>query len=122
MIGDNSPSSDKQERISKMEVSNLRDDILSLVYSAIDEVDPLTTEGKAIEKNPGARLLGGDNGVDSLTFVNLVVAIEEHVHRKFGKSVVLVDEENMGSEEHPFRTIGTMAEYVEKVIGKSAAP
>ena len=97
----------------------MRNDILSLVYSAIGEVDPLTTQGKPIERKPEARLLGGDNGVDSLTFVNLVVAIEEQVHKKFGKSVVLVDEENMGAEEHPFRTIGTMADYVEKVMNKA---
>ena len=97
----------------------MRDDILSLVYTAIDEVDPLTTTGKPIERKPDARLLGGESGVDSLTFVNLVVAIEEQVEKKFGKSVVLVDEDNMASEEHPFRTIGTMAEYVERVMHKS---
>jgi len=96
----------------------LREDILALVYSAMDEVDPLGADGRPLEKNPDVRLLGGE-GVDSLTFVNLVVAIEEQIHAKFGKSVVLVDEEHLAHQEHPFRTVGTMAEYVEMVIGKS---
>jgi len=96
----------------------LRDDILTFIYSAIDEVDALTTGGAPVEKTPDARLLGSDQGVDSLTFVNLVVAVEEQIHNKLGKSVVLVDEDNMGLEEHPFRNIGTMAEYIEKVLGK----
>ena len=96
----------------------MRDDILTFIYSAIDEVEALTTGSAPVEKTPEARLLGSDQGVDSLTFVNLVVAVEEQIQKKLGKSVVLVDEENMGLEEHPFRTIGTMAEYIEKVLGK----
>lgn len=98
------------------EAQSLREDILTLVYSAMDEVDPLGSDGNPIEKVPDARLLGGKKGVDSLTFVNLVVAIEEQIHKKFGKSVVLVDEDNIALQEHPFRTVGTMAEYVERVL------
>ena len=96
----------------------MREDILTLVYSAMDEVDPLAADGTPIQKDPETRLLGGDKGVDSLTFVNLVVAIEEQIHKKFGKSVVLVDEDNIALQEHPFRTVGTMADYVEKIISK----
>lgn len=96
----------------------MREDILTLVYSAMDEVDPLSADGSRLEKTPDARLLGSEKGVDSLTFVNLVVAIEEQIHKKWGKSVVLVDEDNMVLQEHPFRTIGAMAEYVERVISK----
>jgi D-alanine--poly(phosphoribitol) ligase subunit 2 len=96
----------------------MRADILALVYSAIDEVDPMTADGAALAKSPDARLLGSDSGVDSLTFVNLVVALEEQIQTKLGKSVVLVDEDNMAADEHPFRTIGTLAEYVERVLNK----
>lgn len=96
----------------------MREDILTLVYSAMDDVDPLAADGSRLEKTPDARLLGSEKGVDSLTFVNLVVAIEEQIHRKFGKSVVLVDEDSIALQEHPFRTVGTMAEYVELVISK----
>jgi D-alanine--poly(phosphoribitol) ligase subunit 2 len=96
----------------------LREDILALVYSAIDEVDPMAADGSPVEKKSESRLLGSDKGVDSLTFVNLVVAIEEQIHKKFGKSVVLVDEDNISLQEHPFRTVGTMADYVEKVLSK----
>jgi D-alanine--poly(phosphoribitol) ligase subunit 2 len=100
------------------EEARLREDILRFIYSAIDEVDALATSGAPVEKTPEARLLGSDQGVDSLTFVNLVVAIEEQMQKKLGKSIVLVDEENMGTEEHPFRTISTMAEYIERVLSK----
>lgn len=95
----------------------MRDDILSLVYAAIDDVNAQAGE-VVIEKNPEAALLGGDQGVDSLTFVNLVVAIEEQVQSTMKKSVVLVDEDSMSMQEHPFRTVGTLADYVGKVVEK----
>ena len=96
----------------------LRQDILELVYAAIDEVNAQSANGTAIAKTPESRLLGSENGVDSLTFVNLVVALEEQIQDKLGQSVVLVDEDSMALQEHPFRTIGTLAEYVEKLVAK----
>ena len=97
----------------------MREDILSLVYSAMDEIDPLTVNGSALAKSPATPLFGSDSGVDSLTFVNLVVALEGQIQKKFGKAVILVDEDNMAAEEHPFRTIGTLTEYVERVLNKA---
>lgn len=97
----------------------MREDILALIYASIDEVDPVTAAGNPLAKSPDARLLGSDSGVDSLAFVNLVVALEEHIQKKFGKIVVLVDETNMGADEHPFRTVGTLAEYTERVLDKA---
>ena len=93
----------------------MQDEILGLVYAAIDDVNAQSA-ATLLEKAPEARLLGGERGVDSLTFVNLVVAIEEQIQNALGKSVVLVDEESMALHEHPFRTVGTLAAYVEKVL------
>jgi acyl carrier protein len=96
----------------------LREDILGMVYTALDESDAQSLNGAPVEKTPEAPLLGSDQGVDSLTIVNLVVAIEEQIQKKMGKTVVLVDEDSMALQEHPFRTLGTLATYVEKVIQK----
>ncbi len=90
---------------------------LGLVYAAIDEVNAQSPNGNLLEKSPEAHLLGGERGVDSLTFVNLVVALEEQIHSSMGKSVVLVDEDSMALQEHPFRTVGTLADYVARVAG-----
>jgi D-alanine--poly(phosphoribitol) ligase subunit 2 len=94
----------------------LAEDILGLVYAAIDEVNAQSVDGKLIEKTPDAHLLGGARRVDSLTFVNLIVALEEQIQTSTGKSVVLVDEDSMATQEQPFRTVGTLAQYVQRVI------
>ncbi len=96
----------------------MAEDALSLVYAAIDEVNEQSSAGVVVAKTPGTHLLGSDQGVDSLTFVNLIVAIEEHIQRTQGISIVLVDEDSMALEEHPFRTVETLADYVERVLTK----
>jgi acyl carrier protein len=96
----------------------LREDILRLVYAAIDEVDALTVNGVPLQKSPATPLLGGDQGMDSLTFVNLVVALEEQIQTHLGKAVVLVDENSMSLQQQPFQTVGTLAEYVESLVAK----
>ena len=94
----------------------MRADILALVQAAIDEVNAQGADGVLVRKEPDAPLLGSDDGVDSLTFVNLVVAIEEQIQKTLNKSVVLVDEDSLVLQDHPFRTVGTLANYVETVI------
>jgi D-alanine--poly(phosphoribitol) ligase subunit 2 len=96
----------------------LNEDTLKLVYAAIEELNAQGADGILVEKNPDAPLLGGKKGIDSLAFVNLVVALEEQVQKTLHKSVVLVDEDSMALEEHPFRTVGTLANYLEKILDK----
>lgn len=97
----------------------MSDNILEIIYAALDDADAQSLDGAPVKKSPDSPLLGSDQGVDSLTIVNLVVAIEEQVEAKLGKTVVLVDEDSMALQEHPFRTVGTLASYVEKVLNKS---
>lgn len=94
----------------------MRDDILGLVYAAIDEVNEQSLDGVRLEKRPDARLLGGSGGVDSLTFVNLIIAVEEQIEKVFRASVVLVTEESMTLQESPFHTAGALAAYVDSLL------
>ena len=96
----------------------MNQEVLGLVYSAIDDVNAQSAAGDVIAKTPDTRLLGGTGGLDSLTFVNLVVAVEEQIQNGMGRSVILVDEDSMALQEHPFRTIGSLAEYVEKLLAR----
>ena len=99
----------------------VRDDILQLVYAAIDEVNAQTASGAPLAKSPETSLLGGDEGMDSLTFVNLIVALEEQIQSTLGESVILVDENSMSMQDQPFRTVGTLARYVESLVAPRAS-
>lgn len=87
---------------------------LDIVYAAVDVVNEQIVDGPKIPKSPDTILLGDDGVIDSLTLVNLVVAIEDHLASKQGVSVTLVDEETFSSEDQPLRSIQSLAQLVER--------
>lgn len=62
-------------------------------------------------------LYGGGSGVDSLSLVRLVAAIERAAARQFGRSVILADEKAMSMRNSPFRTVGTLAQLLRERLG-----
>jgi acyl carrier protein len=98
----------------------LRQDSLQLVYAAIDEVNAQSADAVPLVKSPDTSLLGGDQGMDSLAFVNLIVALEEQIQAKTGQSVVLVDENSMSLQDQPFRSVATLARYVDTLLAPHA--
>lgn len=86
---------------------------LEFVYAAIDTVNNQSDEGSPIPKAPETVLLGDDSAVDSLLFVNLVVAIEEAILDETGVSVTLITEDTMTLEDSPFDTAAKLAAYVD---------
>lgn len=99
----------------------MRDDILSVIFAAIDEVNEQSAGGFQIQKDLETPLLARGSGLDSLAFVNLIVAIEGQLETRMGLSVVLVDEDSMSLQEAPFRTVGSLASYVEAVVARQSA-
>lgn len=62
-------------------------------------------------------LFGGDAGVDSLSLVRLVAAVERAAQVRFGKNIVLADERAMSMRNSPFRTAGSLAELLYARLG-----
>ncbi len=89
---------------------------LALVYQAVDQVNAQSVDGTKIVKDPDTPLLDGQGGVDSLGLVNLVVALEQIVFDQTEKTITIADEHVYSSPETPSRTLGTLAEYLEKMM------
>jgi|GEM_PF-930356 hypothetical protein len=88
---------------------------IDFVFSAIDTVNAQSDEGFMIKKAPETSLLGGSSELNSLLFVNLVVAVEEAIHDRTGELITLVTEDTMNLENSPFESVKTLAEYVDKM-------
>lgn len=54
-------------------------------------------------------LYGGESGIDSLSLVRLIVAVEAAAQRQAGQRVTLADERALSMRSSPFRTAGTLA-------------
>ncbi len=59
------------------------------------------------ERTCSAHLLG---------LVNLIVLVEEKIQQRFGVGITLVDERAMSQSKSPFRTLGSLAEFVEEQL------
>ncbi len=88
------------------------EEILRIVYRAIDELNPQIPPERRLEKSPETALFGTGGRFDSLGLVNLIVAIEQATEDEIGRSVVLADEKAMSQRSSPFRTVGALAAYV----------
>ncbi len=61
-------------------------------------------------------LYGRTGNLDSLALVNLIVDVEEKVAKAYGKHVVLADERAMSLKRSPFRTVRSLAEYIDVLL------
>lgn len=88
----------------------------NLIYPVLDDLMETLYENVTIEKSPDTKLFGPESPLDSMGIVNLAVGLEEKIEEEYDVSVSLTDEKAMSRKTSPFRTIGTLAEFVEEQI------
>ena len=54
----------------------------------------------------------GDGGIDSLSLVTLIVALEREIEREAGQRVVLSGERAMSMNNSPYRTVGSLTDFI----------
>jgi acyl carrier protein len=96
-----------------------QDKILSVVFNAVDEVNEQLPPERQLAKTSDTSLLGREATLDSLGLVNLVVATEQNIEEEFGVTLTLADERAMSQSHSPFRTIGTLVEYIALLLEES---
>jgi len=86
--------------------------VLALVTG---EVAALNEElGYDTLENPTAdtAVFSGDDAIDSLSLVTLIVALERAVSEQFGQTVSLADEKAMSQKNSPYATVGSLAALI----------
>ena len=92
------------------------EEIIQVIYSAIDELNALLPQDQRLEKSFQVVLSGEAGGLDSLGLINLIVAVEQKCQEKFGLSINLADERAMSQQNNPFATVGTLTEYISLIL------
>jgi D-alanine--poly(phosphoribitol) ligase subunit 2 len=90
--------------------------VLDAVNRAVDDLNEILGPDERLEKSPDVALIGKDARLDSLGLVNLIVLVEEKIQQGFGVGITLVDERAMSQSKSPFRTLGSLAEFVEEQL------
>lgn len=58
------------------------------------------------------RLFGAGARLDSMGLVSLVLGVEERLADDLGLEMTLMDDRALSQERSPFRTVGSLADYV----------
>ena len=95
------------------------DTLERLIYPAVDELVP-SLKGTVLPKDPETPLIGPAAALDSMGLVTLIVTIEARVADALGRSVTLASEDAMSRTRSPFRTLGTLADYLDELLRAGA--
>jgi acyl carrier protein len=98
----------------------LREELVTIVLDCLRELGRQESLELAAELGPDTRLFGEGGALDSVGLVSLAVAVEQAVEERYGRPVSLADEKALSQARSPYRTVGTLADYAEKVLGAGA--
>lgn len=71
--------------------------------------------------NETTRLIGQQGVLTSLELVTLLFNVEQAISDELNAAITLADERAMSQEKSPFRTIGSLAQYVNVLVTEAAS-
>lgn len=89
-----------------------KDEILAIIYTAMDSLNDELPEDAKIPLAPDTRLFGADATIDSLSLVSVIVDVETEASDQLGFPVVLTDDRAISQEVSPFTSPGALADYI----------
>ena len=64
-------------------------------------------------------MFGKNTTLDSLQLITLIVEIEKIIEDELDISITLAHEEALAQKDSPFRTIGTLVEYIDRIVNET---
>jgi acyl carrier protein len=92
-----------------------------VVFRAIDAVNANLSPNERIEKAGSTLLLDEKGCLDSLTFVELAMQIQELVLDEYGVPISVAGEGILGSSHSPFRTVDSLASHLAELLEREQA-
>jgi acyl carrier protein len=90
----------------------MRHDIAALIVQQVQEVGSEQSIPLPADLDDSTALFGQNGLLDSLSLVSLVVTVEQAVEDQYGVLVSLTDDKAMSQKNSPYRTIGSLADYI----------
>jgi len=96
----------------------MKNQIETIIAEAIAELNEELQSEELGSITSDTRLYGSKSALDSIALVTLIADIEERVASQLGKDIVLADERAMNERVSPFARVGTLVDYIEKLLTK----
>jgi acyl carrier protein len=91
-----------------------REEIIQLIFRAIDEVNQLLPPERRLQKTHETILSDRFEmgGLDSLGMVNFIIALEQVIREETQVSLSLADDLTISQEHNPFETVAALADDI----------
>jgi acyl carrier protein len=87
-----------------------------LVFAAIDEINEQRPPQERLAKSLDTALTGEHGALDSLAFVNFIVALEQQLDAAFGVPISLLDDEHLDPAADQFGTVRAFVAFLEQKL------
>ena len=94
----------------------MRDDVFDVVMAVVKEFNLSLAEPIALERKTDAPLYGEGGVLDSLALVSFIVAVEQALQDRLGRTIPLADEKAMSQKHSPYRTVGSLCLYISELL------
>ena len=94
----------------------VQEQVISIIKNSLVELNKDIQENELNKPTAETCLFGADGLLDSLNIVRLIVDVEEKVLDKFGIEIAIADENAMSQKRSPFRTVQSLADYINVLI------
>ena len=92
--------------------------IIELIIKEIQDFNETLDIAINLDNGKDSILFGQGSSLESVDFVSLIVNIEQAVSDEYEKELSLVDVRAMSQKTSPFRTVGSLAEYIQNLLGE----
>lgn len=89
--------------------------IIDIIYSSIKEIND-EMDSLNLSKNRETILFGPDSKLDSMGLVQFISILEDKIEEAQGEYYPLADEKAMSMSESPFKTVGSLENYIKSLI------
>ncbi len=90
--------------------------VTDIIITSLQEFNEELQEPTLAQPTLTTKLFGGDGALDSLALVSLIADVEEKISINYGRDIVLADEKAMSQKVSPFRTVESLANYIQKLL------
>jgi acyl carrier protein len=90
----------------------MEEKVEKLMRDAVAEFNADRPSDQQLNDDTLTPLIGKSTLLDSLDLVRLIVAVEEQIQDTLGIRLTLADERAMSESSSPFRTLGSLQDYI----------
>ncbi len=100
-------------------MDRIQEQVKTIVFHAVDEINQDLKDNAKLNKSLDTILFGQGAKIDSMALVSLIVAVEEGISDEFGVAVTLANEKALSMAHSPFKSLGSMIDYVFDIVSET---